>query len=472
MLPVDRRNGGAKAHLQAPDSESTDGPPGILGGGTVAAGKDTKRTELLSDPVQGIGIQPYGTQEVRRLGGGQLRGTAAAQILASTYRPGPSIDFGDFAARIHRPGTGAAFFEGSKNELLERVREGWASRKPGIGQTGLDKVILVPFSDPGAFRSNSVALHPDVKLTATFQSRRSHEMPFIKVRAVADAEPAEAACAVIYSRDALLAHGEEPSGDGDWEIVKIIAGPTIDEPMDPYTMARNLLGLPGGNPDVTYTAEQFAEAVVHWAGRALRAGDPKKKKKGHGAGAEPTVQAGRQSPSSSPPSKFQAHLKAQAGAPSLSFDASALGIEHWTGEPKALLQRIQADWRSAVVQGDGSILVPMSNVEGFRGVVAPLESGDRLSAFFEPDGPGGLPAVEVRVHKEAPAARQASVTLTPTPGGGFEVQSIRASADPDRPLHPMELARDVLAGRRPDLTAFDFARAVEYWARHARVAFS
>ncbi|MBU2502315.1 DUF3228 family protein, partial [bacterium] len=72
---------------------------------------------------------------------------------------------------------------------------------------------------------------------------------------------------VLYSREALLENGGTRSGDADWEIVCLLAGPEEDEPMDPLTMARNMLAKPGGTP-CTYTAEQFAEAVWYWAARA------------------------------------------------------------------------------------------------------------------------------------------------------------------------------------------------------------
>ena len=38
--------------------------------------------------------------------------------------------------------------------------------------------------------------------------------------------------------------------------------------MHPVAMARNMLGLPGGS-EATYTAEEFATAIVYWSTRAM-----------------------------------------------------------------------------------------------------------------------------------------------------------------------------------------------------------
>jgi len=49
--------------------------------------------------------------------------------------------------------------------------------------------------------------------------------------------------------------------------VCLIAGPKEVEPMDPLTMARNMLEKPGGTY-CDYSALEFAESVWYWAGRA------------------------------------------------------------------------------------------------------------------------------------------------------------------------------------------------------------
>ena len=47
----------------------------------------------------------------------------------------------------------------------------------------------------------------------------------------------------------------------------LLAGAAETEPMDPLTMARNMLEKPGGT-FVPYTAEEFALSIYFWSGRA------------------------------------------------------------------------------------------------------------------------------------------------------------------------------------------------------------
>ena len=77
--------------------------------------------------------------------------------------------------------------------------------------------------------------------------------------------PCRHASVVLYSSATLLENGGVRSGDFDWEIVAVTAGPWEKEPMMPLTMARNLLSKPGGTK-ATYSAEQLAESIYHWAG--------------------------------------------------------------------------------------------------------------------------------------------------------------------------------------------------------------
>ena len=185
--------------------------------------------------------------------------------------PDPStrdLRFGwsDFAAARHRPGGRHTWFAGTPDELLERVRDGWPQRRPGAGRDGLDRVVVVPV-DPAGFVSSTVRVGADTVLHAIYDRRQAHEEGFVRVTAVGPREPALHAAVVLYAAETLLENDGNRSGDYDWEVVCLLAGPTAEEPMDPLTMARNMLGKPGGTP-CQYTAAQFAEAVWYWAARA------------------------------------------------------------------------------------------------------------------------------------------------------------------------------------------------------------
>lgn len=176
------------------------------------------------------------------------------------------LGWSDFARGRHVPGGKHTWFEGSQEELLCRVLDQWQYRKPGAGRTDRTKVVVVPV-DPAGFVSSTVQVDENTPLFATFERRQAHEDGHIRVTAEGPREEAAFASVVLYSADTLLENEGNRSGDFDWEVVCLIAGPEPDEPMDPLSMARNMLEKPGGTY-CHYTAEQFAEAVWYWAGRA------------------------------------------------------------------------------------------------------------------------------------------------------------------------------------------------------------
>ena len=79
-------------------------------------------------------------------------------------------------------------------------------------------------------------------------------------------EKANFAGAVLYSAETLLENNGQRSGDYDWEVVCILASTVESEPMDPLTMARNMLEKPGGT-FADYSALDFAEAIWYWRQR-------------------------------------------------------------------------------------------------------------------------------------------------------------------------------------------------------------
>ena len=182
----------------------------------------------------------------------------------------PALGWSDFARRRHVPGGRHTWFTGSEDDLLDRVRAGWDRRRPGAGRSDRSQVVLVPVT-PDGFVSSTVLADETTPLTAVFDRRQEHEEGFIRVLADGPREEVRHASVVLYSADTLLENDGTRSGDYDWEVVCLIAGPVADEPMDPLTMARNMLEKPGGT-SCAYTAEQFAESVWYWSRRASAAG--------------------------------------------------------------------------------------------------------------------------------------------------------------------------------------------------------
>lgn len=175
---------------------------------------------------------------------------------------------GDFVKR-QTPESGFSHYEGTWSELewlveyyfidLKVYRQGY---KPGV--------VLVDLPAKG-FMSALVKLDMFDKLTASYSPRRITEAPHIRVSVAADKQPAKYVSVVLYSKD-VLDENNEATTDAEWEIVCIKARVTEEEePMDPYTMARNFLHLEGGTKG-DFTAQQFAESIVYWNNHAMSTG--------------------------------------------------------------------------------------------------------------------------------------------------------------------------------------------------------
>lgn len=178
----------------------------------------------------------------------------------------PTFAWSDFARSRYRPGGAHSYFNGDEAALLELVAAHWRSRRPGDGRDDLEAVVVVPVPATG-FVCGTVLVEEHAGLSAELVRRQPGEEPYLRVLADGPREPARHAAVVLYSAATLLLNGGVRSSDADWEIVCVLASPVPVEPMDPLTMARNFLALPGGTP-CDYTAAQFAEAIRYWSRRA------------------------------------------------------------------------------------------------------------------------------------------------------------------------------------------------------------
>ncbi len=176
------------------------------------------------------------------------------------------LGWSDFAAKRHLPGGKHTWFEGTADQLLERVCNGWSGRQPGAGRNNLEQVVVVPV-DPDGFVANTVLVNEDTILHAHLDRRQHGEDAFIRVTAEGQREKPTFASVVMYSAETLTENDGTRSGDYDWEVVCLLAGASENEPMDPLTMARNMLEKPGGTY-APYTAEEFAHSIYYWSCRS------------------------------------------------------------------------------------------------------------------------------------------------------------------------------------------------------------
>lgn len=182
---------------------------------------------------------------------------------------------GEFVKR-QTEDSGYSYFAGPWELLEDRV-----TRTMGLPEYVTpgyrDGVILVDVYEPlpsAQFYSAIVKLDEKSKLTANFAARRKHEAPFIRVSAKSKKQRASFASVVLYRHDVLEENGERETG-AEWEIVAIKARTEeAEEPMDPYTMARNFLHLEGGTKG-KFTAEQFAESILYWNNHCMTTAKPK-----------------------------------------------------------------------------------------------------------------------------------------------------------------------------------------------------
>jgi hypothetical protein len=188
------------------------------------------------------------------------------------------VECSEFVKR-QTPESGYSHYNGSWEELEDLVGMVFVCNPNQVRPGYKDGVVLVDLIDTAnRFSSAIVSLDEQAKLTANYAPRVLGEAPFIRVSAKAKKQVALAASVVLYHKNVLSEDGDR-STDAEWEIICIKARVTEEEePMDPYTMARNFLHLKGGTKG-DFTAEQFAQSIVYWNSHCMTTGKPKWYKK-------------------------------------------------------------------------------------------------------------------------------------------------------------------------------------------------
>lgn len=170
--------------------------------------------------------------------------------------------------------SGYSHFTGTWDELADLAS---SLINTGYCREGYKKgvvLIEVPAPDLDKFYSATVSITEDTKLSVNYAPRQVGEAAFLRVSAKAKKQLAEVAEIICYHAD-VLAEDDDRSTAAEWEIIAIKARASLEEePMDPYTMARNFLHLKGGTKG-DFTAEQFAKSIVYWNNHCMTAGKPK-----------------------------------------------------------------------------------------------------------------------------------------------------------------------------------------------------
>ncbi len=176
------------------------------------------------------------------------------------------IGWSNFALKRNKKGRHSKFTR-KPTKLVELVRKHWKHRVPGVGRIDLNKVVVVPIVEKDLhkyFTCPWASVEDAHHLRAKVAKRQDHEDSYVEVHGKGKKLKVKFAKVVLYSADTLLENDGERSGDYDWEIVAILAGPWEREPMSPLTMARNYLQKTGGTY-ADYSAKEFAESIYFWS---------------------------------------------------------------------------------------------------------------------------------------------------------------------------------------------------------------
>ena len=196
----------------------------------------------------------------------------------------PTIAWSNFARGHNTKARGNSYTTLSELRVITSILANWDQRKPGGGEEGLDRKVLVPVDPEGFFCPAKAKLVMGMPVQAEVVKRQEHEEPYVETfvtpedaaRFGAELEtPATFVEIVVYSADALLENDGERSSDAEWEIVCILAQTGDEtEPMPPLTMARNQLEKPGGTAG-HYTSEEYAESIWFHANKGITIRSPR-----------------------------------------------------------------------------------------------------------------------------------------------------------------------------------------------------
>lgn len=183
-----------------------------------------------------------------------------------------TLDWSDFAIKNNSRHSGNSYTTLDRRDVVLRVLDHWSKARPGAGETGLDRKILIRIPPDGFYCPPRAKLVEGMVVKAEVKLRQDGEDPTLETYVEEDEAqrcnalvivPAKYVDVVCYSREALLENNGKSSTGCDFEIVCLLASVGDNEPMMPMAMARNYLEMPGGTKS-DYTAREFAEAVYYW----------------------------------------------------------------------------------------------------------------------------------------------------------------------------------------------------------------
>ena len=169
------------------------------------------------------------------------------------------------------PGSGFSHFDGSKEEIIQMVKDNFHT-----GTRGFRDGVHIVNIDPRGWLSPVVTLTQDTILKAEYKVRFEGEEPRKVIMAKGGKKiPAKSIYVALFSSHVLAETGENelPAEDGNWEIITMNASPWEGkEPMNPEVLMHNHFGSSGGT-DTKMNDEEFVAALrvshAYWKDKCM-----------------------------------------------------------------------------------------------------------------------------------------------------------------------------------------------------------
>ncbi len=408
--------------------------------------------------------------------GQTLVGRATHEVEADSSRDVPSLAVSAFAGARWGSERGNARYRGSQENLLTLVQDHWHAREPGANRSALDEVVVVPVPVE-IFLCDSVLITEATPLSATYSRRAEGEDGYARVSAEGEHEAAAFAGVELYSRTAQCENNGKRTSDADWETVSIVTSPEPRSrpgelpPMNPLTIARNILEKPGGTamPLSGELAIDFAKAILYHARRASLYHDEDQTPSLNAPGTvteappSPAVDpspSGGVLPASVTTSLSDVSVSARGNAPDLFLNTSPY---LYRGRDEELLGLIQEHWPSPAPSGDTiSMSLPPDR---FVCVRAAIDETSILGARFHPEH-----GYEALVQAERPAARSVRAELKRQKNSWSLVEIETSRFEQPEPEHPIALARRLAkCDQATGTDAVELAKSVYHHSQAATV---
>ena len=175
----------------------------------------------------------------------------------------PTIGVSEFVKRQLKDSQ-FTHYKGSWNDLINRATEQFVAGNFTHGYR--DGVVLVHMDKgevPLFYTHTDFPMFEGMKMSAEWGRTpgREHEPPKLQIKILEPKIPCRFVDVVLYRKDVLEEDGDEVTG-ADWDIISINGRLKKNpKPMDPLTIVRNWLHLPGGTEMKGRTTENVLQML-------------------------------------------------------------------------------------------------------------------------------------------------------------------------------------------------------------------